>query len=62
MVGSWAKDWPLFLLSFDQDSDGDFDRVDLEITFTDQDFDGNGVLVGRAGMTWLDQRHIAGRW
>lgn len=51
-LGSWAEDWRLFLLSFDQNGDGVFRRDDLEITFRDQDFDGNGVLTGRETAGW----------
>jgi hypothetical protein len=52
VVGEWAADWPLFLLSFDQDADGDFDALDLELTFVDQDFDGDGVLIGKEMQGW----------
>ncbi len=52
VLGRWADDWRLFLLSFDQNGDGVFRRDDLEITFRDQDFDGNGVLTGRETAGW----------
>lgn len=52
VMGGWTNDWPLFLLSFDQDSDGDFDQTDLEFTFKDQDFNGDGILVGKELGGW----------
>lgn len=51
-LGGWVDDWELFLLSFDQDSDGDFDRRDVHLTFVDQDFNGDGVLKGRELEGW----------
>ena len=52
VMGGMAEDWRLFLLAFDQDADGDFDAVDLEMTFADQDFDGDGTLRGKEMMGW----------
>lgn len=52
VMGGWTDDWRLFLLSFDQDGDGDFDADDLETTFTDQDYDGDGVLAGKEMEGW----------
>ena len=52
VLGRWADDWRLFLLSFDQDGDGDFDAEDLETTFLDQDYDGDGVLAGKEMEGW----------
>lgn len=52
VMGGWTNDWPLFLLSFDQDGDGDFDQTDLEHTFRDQDFNGDGTLVGKELGGW----------
>ncbi|MCR9248167.1 MAG: hypothetical protein NXI31_24315 [bacterium] len=52
VLGDWAEDWPLFLLSFDQDHDADFDRRDLDLAFRDQDFDGNGTLTGKETRGW----------
>jgi hypothetical protein len=52
VMGGWTNDWPLFLLSFDQDGDGDFDQIDLEHTFRDQDFNGDGTLVGKELGGW----------
>jgi len=52
VLGPWAADWRLFLLSFDQDGDGTFTRADLEITFRDQDFDADGVLSGVETKGW----------
>jgi len=52
VMGGWTNDWPLFLLSFDQDSDGDFDQTDLEYTFRDQDYNGDGTLVGNELGGW----------
>ncbi len=51
-MGEWADDWPLFLLSFDQDQDGDFDAFDLDVTFRDQDYDGDGALTGKETAGW----------
>ncbi len=51
-MGGWADDWDLFLLSFDQDSDGDFDQEDLRLTFRDQDYNGDGVLAGKELSGW----------
>ncbi|MEM9383079.1 MAG: hypothetical protein AAGB93_24230, partial [Planctomycetota bacterium] len=53
VLGPWSADWPLFLLSFDQDGDGDFDAHDLEVTFADQDYDGDGVLEGKEMSGWV---------
>jgi len=52
VLGTWASDWRLFLLSFDQDGDGSFAPRDLELTFRDQDFDGNGSLTGKEMAGW----------
>lgn len=52
VMGGWAEDWPLFLLSFDQDGDGDFDLKDLDLTFGDQDFNGDDQLVGNEMRGW----------
>lgn len=51
-MGGWSNDWPLFLLSFDQDGDADFDQTDLEYTFRDQDYNGDGVLMGNELGGW----------
>lgn len=53
VMGGWTSDWRLFLLSFDQDSDGDFDEVDLELTFLDQDYNGDGILTGKEMSGWV---------
>lgn len=52
VLGRWASDWRLFLLSFDQDGDGRFATSDLAIAFRDQDFDGNGLLSGKEMSGW----------
>ncbi len=52
VLGSWASDWRLFLLSFDQDGDGKFSPRDLDLAFRDQDFDGNGSLSGKEMSGW----------
>jgi Ca2+-binding EF-hand superfamily protein len=51
-MGAWTSDWRLFLLSFDQDGDGDFDESDLDATFRDQDFNGDGTLAGKELEGW----------
>ena len=51
-IGGWTSDWPLFLLSFDQDGDQDFDEADLEMTFRDRDYNGDGVLAGAEMAGW----------
>ena len=51
-LGPWVEDWTLFLLSFDQDADGDFDRYDMHLTFADQDYDGDGKLAGKELSGW----------
>ncbi|MFT6833184.1 MAG: hypothetical protein ACJAZN_003365 [Planctomycetota bacterium] len=51
-MGDWTDDWNLFLLSFDQDSDGDFDDHDLQLTFRDQDYNGDGLLTGKELSGW----------
>lgn len=51
-LGPWVDDWDLFLLSFDQDADGDFDRRDVHLTFVDQDYNGDGVLRGAELSGW----------
>lgn len=56
VLGPWTDDWRLFLLSFDQDGDGDFDRADLDVTFSDQDYNGDGVLVGKEMEGWARTR------
>jgi Ca2+-binding EF-hand superfamily protein len=52
VLGGWVSDWHIFLLSFDQDSDGDFDAHDLEVMFTDQDYNGDDVLEGKEMEGW----------
>ena len=52
VLGSWGKDWRLFLLSFDMNQDGVFTAPDLKLAFRDQDFDGNGVLAGKEMSGW----------
>lgn len=52
VMGPWTEDWPLFLLSFDQDGDEDFDREDLAMAFRDQDYNGDGVLAGAELSGW----------
>ena len=51
-MGPWTDDWRIFLLSFDQDSDGDFDDVDLKLSFRDQDYNGDGALSGKELSGW----------
>lgn len=52
VLGGWASDWHIFLLSFDQDGDGDFDAHDLEVMFTDQDYNGDDILEGKEMEGW----------
>jgi len=52
VLGWWANDWHIFLLSFDQDGDGDFDAHDLEVMFTDQDYNGDDILEGKEMEGW----------
>lgn len=61
VLGRWADDWRLFLLSFDQDGDGMFLQNDLEVAFRDQDFDGDGTLSGKEMAGWQPTAEVDGR-